>query len=111
MRKKVLVTGGGSGIGFGFAEKFMELGSTVIICGRRADVLQGVKDKYPSIITRVCDLQSESSRIDLFNWIQAEHSDLDMLVNNAGIQHWANFEDEDFMAKAKQEFAILETKT
>ncbi len=38
----VLMTGGASGIGFALAERFIEAGSTVIICGRRAEKLQPV---------------------------------------------------------------------
>lgn len=104
--KKILITGGGSGIGLGLTERFVQLGSRVIICGRREEVLQAAKEKFPSIITKVCDLESESSREELFKWIQEEHSDLDVLINNAGIQHWINLGDEDFMKKAKQEIAI-----
>jgi uncharacterized oxidoreductase len=104
--KKILITGGGSGIGLGLTERFVQLGSTVIICGRREDVLQAAKQKFPSIITKVCDLESETSREELFKWIQTEHENLDVLINNAGIQQWVGLEDPDFMKRARQEIAI-----
>jgi uncharacterized oxidoreductase len=104
--KKILITGGGSGIGLGLTERFVQLGSTVIICGRREDVLQAAKEKFPSIITKVCDLESETSREELFKWIQTEHENLDVLINNAGIQQWVGLEDPDFMKRARQEIAI-----
>lgn len=106
MNKKILVTGGGSGIGIGLAERFLQMGNTVIICGRRADVLEEAKVKFPSLITRTCDLESESDRKSLFEWVNTEHPDLDVLVNNAGIQHWTNLDAPDFMQKARQEIAI-----
>ena len=54
---KILITGGASGIGLGLTERFLQEGNTIIICGRRASVLQEVKDKFPTVITHVCDLQ------------------------------------------------------
>lgn len=82
----VLITGGGSGIGLAFAERFMKAGNTVIVCGRREHVLQEAKEKVPGLITRVCDLNMESDRLALFDWVTAAYPDVNVLVNNAGIQ-------------------------
>lgn len=103
---KILVTGGGSGIGLGLTEQFVKEGNTVIICGRREEVLQEVVHKFPSVITRVCDLGEEGEREELYQWVKAEHPDLNVLVNNAGIQQWMKLTDEDFYQKAKQEIRI-----
>lgn len=103
---KILVTGGASGIGLGLTERFIRENNTVIICGRREDVLQEVASKFPSVITKVCDLSIEEERTKLFEWIRAEHSDLNVLVNNAGIQNWMNVTDNDFYERAKQEVSI-----
>lgn len=100
---KILITGGASGIGLGLTERFIQEGNTVIICGRRESVLKEVSDKYPSVITKVCDLSTESERIELHNWVAENHPDLTVLVNNAGIQNWMNVSDEDFYQKANQE--------
>lgn len=100
---KILITGGGSGIGLGLTQRFLEEGNTLIICGRRADVLDDIKVKHPTVITRVCDVTNEASRVDLYNWIAAEHSDLNVLINNAGIQEWMNIDDDQFYAKAYKE--------
>ena len=100
---KILITGGASGIGLGLTERFLKENNTVIICGRREAVLKEVSDKYPSVITRVCDLSNETERIALYEWIAAEHSDLNVLVNNAGIQQWMNITDADFYTRAKEE--------
>ncbi|MEA5140639.1 SDR family oxidoreductase [Arcicella rigui] len=100
---KILITGGASGIGLGLTERFIQENNTVIICGRRADVLKEVEDKFPSVITKVCDLSLESERITLYEWIAKEHPDLNVLVNNAGIQNWMEVSDNDFYAKASHE--------
>ena len=100
---KILITGGGSGIGLGLTERFVEEGNTVIICGRRESVLTEVADKHSEVIPRQCDLSSKDERENLFEWIAKEHSDLNVLVNNAGIQQWMSVTDEDFFERADQE--------
>lgn len=102
---KILITGGASGIGLGLTERFIKEGNTVIICGRREEVLQEAQEKLPNTITKVCDLNVESQRVDLYNWISENHSDLNVLVNNAGIQNWMEISDSDFFEKAKTEIS------
>jgi uncharacterized oxidoreductase len=103
---KILITGGASGIGLGLTERFIQEKNTVIICGRRESVLNEVVARFPSVITRVCDLSVEKDRLELFNWISENHHDLNVLVNNAGIQQWMSFSDPDFYQRAKEELAI-----
>ena len=100
---KILITGGGTGIGYAMAERFIEEGNTVIICGRRESALAEAEEKLPSIITRQCDLANEEDRMSLFEWISQEHTDLNVLINNAGIQNWMALTDEDFFRRAKEE--------
>jgi len=100
---KILITGGATGIGLGLTERFIAENNTVIICGRRASVLQKVADRFPNVITKVCDLSVEAERIALYEWIKRNHSDLTVLVNNAGIQNWMNVADDDFYQRTKDE--------
>jgi uncharacterized oxidoreductase len=86
----ILITGGGSGIGLAFAERFINGGNTVIITGRREQVLQDAKDKFPGLITRVSDLNIESERTALFDWVTANYPEVNVLVNNAGTQQRFN---------------------
>ncbi|MWB92808.1 SDR family NAD(P)-dependent oxidoreductase [Flavobacterium sp. GA093] len=103
---KILITGGATGIGLGLTERFIQENNTVIICGRRESVLDEVKAKFPTVITKVCDLAIESERIALYEWIVENHPDLNVLVNNAGIQKWVSVTDTDFYDSAKTEIAI-----
>jgi uncharacterized oxidoreductase len=103
---KILITGGASGIGLGLTERFIQEHNTVIVCGRRESVLKEVKDKFPSVITKVCDLTIEAERIALFEWVANNHSDLNVLVNNAGIQQWMGITEPDFFQRAKNEIVI-----
>jgi uncharacterized oxidoreductase len=103
---KILITGGASGIGSGLAERFIKEGNTVIICSRRESALKEAVAKFPSLITKTCDLSIAADREDLFNWIKKEHSDLNVLINNAGIQQWMLISDSNFFERAKEEIAI-----
>jgi uncharacterized oxidoreductase len=100
---KILITGGASGIGLGLTERFIKENNTVIICGRREEILMDVANKFPSVITKICDLSIEADGIELYNWISENHSDLNVLVNNAGIQNWMSISDNDFYQKANNE--------
>lgn len=100
---KILITGGASGIGLGLTERFIQEHNTVIVCGRREDVLKEVQERFPSVITKVCDLLKEEERIELFHWVKENHKDVNVIINNAGIQQWMNVSDEDFYERAVQE--------
>ncbi|HEV3223833.1 MAG TPA: SDR family NAD(P)-dependent oxidoreductase [Puia sp.] len=100
---KILITGGASGIGLGLTERFIKENNTVIVCGRRESVLKELSDKFSSVITKVCDLSIERERVELYNWISDNHGDLNVLINNAGIQNWMTISDPDFLKRAKEE--------
>ncbi len=103
---EVLITGGGSGIGLGLAEKFVEAGSLVIVCGRRREVLERVAQSHPGLVTFPCDLTQETERTRLAQWVGRTHPGLNVLVNNAGIQQRISLSQGDFWSRAKQETAI-----
>lgn len=103
---KILITGGASGIGLGLTERFIKENNTVIICGRRQEALDEVVQKFPGVITRQCDLAIEADRVELYNWVAENHTDLNVLVNNAGIQNWMNLTDDQFFDKANKEVEI-----
>lgn len=102
----ILITGGATGIGLGLTGRFIQENNTVIICGRRQSALQEVKERFPQVITRVCDLAIEAERIALFEWIFANYGDLNVLINNAGIQQYLDIADPDFFQLTKNELAI-----
>ncbi len=87
----ILVTGGATGIGLALAAEFVRRGNDVIICGRRQDRLDRAQEQIPQLHTRHADVADPASRRDLLEWVTTEHPSLNVLVNNAGIQHLVNF--------------------
>jgi uncharacterized oxidoreductase len=102
----VLITGGASGIGLELARRFMQEGSTVIVCGRREEKLAEARKKHPELKTLVCDLAKERDRKRLHEWAVSEFPRLNVLVNNAGIQRRVRMLDQKRWAPTREEIAI-----
>jgi NAD(P)-dependent dehydrogenase (short-subunit alcohol dehydrogenase family) len=89
--KRILVTGGGTGLGKSIARRYLELGAELIICGRRSDVLAAATAELHSatsgrIAAEVCDVR-ESTQVEAMMERVWQRGPLDVLVNNAA----ANF--------------------
>src|SRR5215469_12560678 len=82
----ILITGGASGIGYAFARRFLAAKNTVVICGRREDKLLEAKSEHPDFHVRVADVADPEQRERLTRWAFEAFPQLDVLVNNAGIQ-------------------------
>ena len=83
--KRILITGGGTGLGKGMAVRFLELGATVYICGRREDVLKATTSELASkgpIHSVACDVRQLDAVEQMIEKIWSE-GPLDILVNNA----------------------------
>ena len=84
--RTVLVTGGTGGIGLGIAEAFHQSKSRVIVCGRDREKLSAVEEKFPEITAIACDISKAAQRKQLAADVMRRFPDLDILINNAGIQ-------------------------
>jgi uncharacterized oxidoreductase len=108
----VLITGGATGIGLSIAEEFVKSGNEVIICGRREEKLKEAKAKLPQIATRVCDVSSMKGREELFDWVISKFKNINVLVNNAGVQRMIDFKKGiDELARHENEVDINFTST
>ncbi|MGH6946316.1 MAG: SDR family oxidoreductase [Kiloniellales bacterium] len=86
--KRVLVTGGGSGLGKAMARRFLELGARVALCGRRAEVLAATaaefdRDFSGRTLVQGCDIRDAEAVEALAAAMWDRMGGLDVLVNNA----------------------------
>lgn len=86
--KVALITGGATGIGFGTAQQFINLGARVVITGRNLSSLEEAETKLGQNCTIYQqDVTDKESHNDLIHFIETEIGELDILVNNAGKHH------------------------
>lgn len=85
--KRILVTGGGTGLGLSMGRRFLELGAELVICGRRTEVLADAKaalekETGGKVETHGCDVR-DAAQIDAMLDAIWSVRPLDVLVNNA----------------------------
>jgi uncharacterized oxidoreductase len=102
----ILITGGTSGIGLAFAEQFYQAKSQVIICGRRQQRLDQLRQTYPGLITITCDVSDQGQRRSLHNRILNEFPQTNILINNAGVQLVADLTREVTLERVREEVEI-----
>ena len=81
----MLITGGGSGIGRELALRFNSLGNTVIVAGRRMETLEETIAGQRDMHAMVVDVEDPKAITDFAERVVAEHPNLNVLINNAGI--------------------------
>jgi uncharacterized oxidoreductase len=84
--KRIVITGGGSGIGLAMARSLADEGAHVVITGRNQTKLAAAASHHAHISAQVCDVADEAAVVALRDAMDAAGG-TDMLVNNAGIMH------------------------
>ena len=100
--KRILVTGGGSGLGAAMASRFAELGAELCICGRRLELLEATaaqirRDFGGKVTALACDIR-DGAAVDAMMDAIWRDSPLDILVNNAAATFIAQTERLSFRA-------------
>ena len=91
---KILITGATAGIGKALTETFLKLDNQIIAVGRNKERLNELEKLDKRIISFQCDISKQSELDKLTLFIEQEHQDLNILINNAGIQYNYNFANE-----------------
>lgn len=92
--KRVLITGGASGIGAELANELMRVGAAVAVCDRDSGRLDSLRATLRTVRTAVADIGSHADVSRLAVWCIAEMGGLDILVQNAGVAYWYDFASE-----------------
>ncbi|TPQ24984.1 short-chain dehydrogenase [Bradyrhizobium guangdongense] len=99
--KRILVTGGGSGLGAAMARRFLELGAELVICGRKLDRLEAtasdMRKTGGKVTTVACDIRDGAAVEAMMDQIWRA-APLDILVNNAAATFIAQSEHLSFRA-------------
>jgi NAD(P)-dependent dehydrogenase (short-subunit alcohol dehydrogenase family) len=100
--KRILVTGGGSGLGAAMGRRFLELGAELIICGRRLELLEStaaqMRGDLGGKVTAIrCDIRDGADVDAMMDTVWREQP-LDVLVNNAAATFIAQSEKLSFRA-------------
>jgi uncharacterized oxidoreductase len=82
--RTILITGGGSGIGFELAKLLSKQSNKIIICGRNEQKLKKAVEEIHHGEYIVCDVSQESDVINLYEKITKKFPSLTVLINNAG---------------------------
>ena len=101
-KKRILVTGGGSGLGAAMGRRFVELGAELIICGRRLELLEAtaaqMRSEFGGKVSVVrCDIRDGGAVEAMMDAVWRE-APLDVLVNNAAATFIAQTEHLSFRA-------------
>lgn len=100
--KRILVTGGGSGLGAAMGRRFLALGAELVICGRKLDRLEASasemrKETGGKVTTIACDVRDGAAVDSMMDAIWRE-APIDILVNNAAATFIAQSEHLSFRA-------------
>lgn len=101
----ILVTGGGSGIGRGLAHRWHDAGNRVIVAGRRMAALEEACEGRDRMSALTLDIDSAEGVADFARRLIAEHPDVNVLVNNAGVMRLEPIDTARDLAGAEQTVA------
>ncbi len=93
-----LVTGASAGLGRELVRQLVrDRGTTVYATARRLDRLEALRSELTAGKVHVLagDIASAEFRADLWDWAERESGGIDLLINNAGVGHYADFADQD----------------
>ncbi len=100
--KRILITGGGSGLGAAMGRRFLQLGAALVICGRRLEQLEAtateMREKSGGKVGTIrCDIRDGAAVDAMMDTVFGE-APLDVLVNNAAATFIAQTEQLSFRA-------------
>jgi NAD(P)-dependent dehydrogenase (short-subunit alcohol dehydrogenase family) len=84
MARRVVITGGASGLGRMMAQKFLSQGDRLAICDVSRVHIDALKQEMPEALCVECDVTDEFQMQGFFEQVQTEFGGVDILLSNAG---------------------------
>ena len=104
---KILITGATAGIGEALLKRFLSLNNSVIAVGRNTQKLKELTTYDDRITPFACNVSKQEDLDRLVMFIEQNHQDTNILINNAGIQFNYHFEeDSQLLNKIEQEINV-----
>lgn len=94
--RKILLTGGSSGIGRVLVDRLHAAGHALVVPGRSEAALSNLRREVPTLATYRCDLSNQQDVEDAAAAIWNDHPDISVLINNAGVQFTPRFTEAGF---------------
>src|SRR5216683_2134381 len=89
----ILISGGGSGIGYELTKQLTALGNTILITGRDQAKMDRAKAAFPKLHTFRSDVSDPKAITTLYETVTKQFPELNILINNAGIMRAINLHD------------------
>lgn len=102
MADTVLITGGTSGIGMALAVRYLKDGNKVIIVGRNKEKIQRTLEENPGLYSILADVSIEEDRLRLYETVRRDYPEVNIVINNAGIQQRLDLMDMDWQVWKKE---------
>ncbi|WP_068785842.1 SDR family oxidoreductase [Paenibacillus phocaensis] len=85
--KTILITGGGTGLGRAMAERFLQLGANLALCGRREEILRNAAKEMATgsgeVFAQLCDVRDPDQVRSCVDAVWQHYGKIDVLINNA----------------------------
>lgn len=94
--RTLLLTGATSGIGLALLKQLLRQGHHLIVVARDKSKLQELQNRYERVTSYTCDFSSRLQLETVMDEISEKHTELSMVINNAGVQCNPSFLDKDF---------------
>jgi len=102
----ILLTGGTSGIGYSILKKLNALDNKILVVGSDHQRLEKIKSEFKNIDTFCCDLSMSADVQRLIDFCYESYLDLNVVINNAGVQYNYGLGSEDDLSKIEKEVTI-----
>jgi uncharacterized oxidoreductase len=103
--RRILITGGGSGVGLELARRLADA-NEVVIAGRTTTKLEAAREQCPRLRVAELDVTSEDSACRVIELVESTLGGLDVLVNNAGVMRGGPLSDPDAGSVAVEELEV-----